>query len=192
MITNDAKRKWQRSIMTRVAQITAKQKNLTYLKPQINKPFTLPCTTITQIKPPFTTQIGYICRLLFRTPNQPKVGHYNVTERAKLWLISWLADMIMWWFDDVVISWCDNDKISENLLNQCHQCSKKKFHNETLEFKSNFNNELIETLVAFANTSGGKVITGITPRDGVAINAESVQNWLNEIKNKTSPPLIPD
>lgn len=67
--------------------------------------------------------------------------------------------------------------------------------NETLEFKSNFNNELIETLVAFANTSGGKVITGITPRDGVAgvaINAESVQNWLNEIKNKTSPPLIPD
>lgn len=67
--------------------------------------------------------------------------------------------------------------------------------NETLEFKSSFNNELIETLVAFANTYGGRVITGVGPRDeitGVSLNTESVQNWLNEIKSKTSPPLIPD
>jgi len=67
--------------------------------------------------------------------------------------------------------------------------------NETLEFKSNFNTELIETLVAFANTSGGKIVVGITPTDGVAgvsLHTESVQNWLNEIKNKTAPPLIPN
>ena len=67
--------------------------------------------------------------------------------------------------------------------------------NETLEFKSSFNNELIETLVAFANTSGGKIITGIKPDSeikGISLNAESIQNWVNEIKNKTSPSLIPD
>src|SRR5680860_720633 len=64
-----------------------------------------------------------------------------------------------------------------------------------LEFKSSFNNELIETLVAFANTNGGKVVVGINQKSeltGVVINSESVQNWINEIKNKTSPSLIPD
>jgi ATP-dependent DNA helicase RecG len=66
---------------------------------------------------------------------------------------------------------------------------------ENLEFKSSFNNELIETLVAFANTSGGKVVIGINQKNiitGVTINPESVQNWVNEIKQKTSPALIPD
>ena len=61
---------------------------------------------------------------------------------------------------------------------------------ENLEFKSSFNNELIETLVAFANTSGGKVIIGINQKNkitGVTINPESVQNWVNEVKQKTSP-----
>ena len=65
---------------------------------------------------------------------------------------------------------------------------------ETLEFKSSFNAEVIETLVAFANTSGGKVIIGINSKNeiiGVDINEESVQNWVNEIKNKTAPSLIP-
>ena len=66
---------------------------------------------------------------------------------------------------------------------------------ENLEFKSSFNNELIETLVAFANTNGGKVVVGFNQKkefSGVTINSESVQNWINEIKNKTSPSLIPD
>ena len=66
---------------------------------------------------------------------------------------------------------------------------------ENLEFKSSFNNEVIETLVAFANTCGGKVISGINQKHeltGVMINSESVQNWINEIKNKTDPALIPD
>ena len=67
--------------------------------------------------------------------------------------------------------------------------------NETLEFKSSFNTELIETLVAFANTSGGRVVVGINQKNeltGVSLNPESVQNWINEIKSKTSPPIIPD
>ena len=64
-----------------------------------------------------------------------------------------------------------------------------------LEFKSSFNNELIETLVAFANTTGGKVLIGVNQKrelSGVIINSESIQNWINEIKNKTSPSLIPN
>ncbi|MDF1550966.1 MAG: putative DNA binding domain-containing protein [Bacteroidales bacterium] len=66
---------------------------------------------------------------------------------------------------------------------------------EKIEFKSSFNHELIETLVAFSNSSGGKIIVGINQRNelvGVTVNDESVQNWLNEIKNKTSPQIIPD
>src|SRR5690606_10273429 len=57
------------------------------------------------------------------------------------------------------------------------------------------NNELIETLVAFANTSGGKVVIGINQNNkivGIIIHAETVQNWINEIKNKTSPALVPE
>jgi len=66
---------------------------------------------------------------------------------------------------------------------------------ERLEFKSSFNIETIETLVAFANTNGGKVIIGINNNNeitGVNTNEESVQNWINEIKGKTAPSLIPN
>ncbi len=64
-----------------------------------------------------------------------------------------------------------------------------------LEFKQTFNIETIESLVAFANTVGGKVLVGVSDAGsivGVSINPESVQNWINEIKNKTSPSLMPD
>lgn len=66
--------------------------------------------------------------------------------------------------------------------------------NEKIEFKSSFNKELIETIVAFANSKGGSVFIGISEKSisGVKINQESVQNWINEIKNKTSPEIIPD
>ena len=70
----------------------------------------------------------------------------------------------------------------------------KKGEGLTSEFKSSFNNEVIETLVAFANTSGGSVLVGISNDKkilGVTINSESVQNWLNEIKSKTSPEIVP-
>lgn len=71
----------------------------------------------------------------------------------------------------------------------------RKGESETLEFKSNFGNEAIETLVAFSNTKGGRVIIGINPQNeiiGVKINPETPQNWVNEVKNKTAPQIIPD
>jgi ATP-dependent DNA helicase RecG len=54
---------------------------------------------------------------------------------------------------------------------------------------------VIETLTAFANTKGGKVLIGVQD-NGVAvasftIGKETVQKYLNEIKNKTQPSIIP-
>jgi ATP-dependent DNA helicase RecG len=66
---------------------------------------------------------------------------------------------------------------------------------DTVEFKSSFNSEVIEMLTAFANTKGGSVYIGISEKGmiiGITISAESVQQWVNEIKQKTSPQLVPD
>ena len=64
------------------------------------------------------------------------------------------------------------------------------------EFKQHFNENVIETLVAFANTQGGRVLVGVND-NGLAvgnftIGKESIQNWQNEIKNKTQPSILPD
>ena len=68
--------------------------------------------------------------------------------------------------------------------------------NLNTEFKSSFNDEVIETLVAFANTNGGKVLVGVDnkgmPIKKFMIGDETVQQWINEIKTKTQPSLIPD
>jgi ATP-dependent DNA helicase RecG len=65
-----------------------------------------------------------------------------------------------------------------------------------IEFKSNFNIQVIETLVAFANAKGGKIYIGITDNrqidNNFIVNQETIPNWLNEIKTKTQPSLIPD
>jgi ATP-dependent DNA helicase RecG len=63
------------------------------------------------------------------------------------------------------------------------------------EFKTSFNEDVIETLVAFANTKGGTVYLGVSDSrkvKGITIGSETIQNWINEIKNKTVPQLIPD
>ena len=64
------------------------------------------------------------------------------------------------------------------------------------EFKSSFNDSVIESLVAFANTGGGKVLIRVNnegmPLKNFITGHESVQQWLNEIKNKTQPSIIPD
>ena len=66
---------------------------------------------------------------------------------------------------------------------------------ETVEFKSTFNGTVIETLVAFANTKGGTVYVGVNDAGkivGVTLAKESVQQWVNVIKSKTEPSLMPD
>ncbi len=64
------------------------------------------------------------------------------------------------------------------------------------EFKSSFSDAVIESLVAFANTKGGKVLVGVDnkgiPITGFSVGTESLQKWINEVKNKTQPSVIPD
>ena len=71
-----------------------------------------------------------------------------------------------------------------------------RIENQHIEFKTSFSDEVIITLVAFANASGGKVYIGLDDNGVVVSNfflkKESVQQWLNEIKNKTIPSIIPD
>ena len=66
---------------------------------------------------------------------------------------------------------------------------------ENLELKENFSDSVIEALVAFANGKGGEILVGINNKlniTGVTLSSESVQQWLNEIKNKTYPFLVPE
>lgn len=53
---------------------------------------------------------------------------------------------------------------------------------QTVEFKTSFTIQVIETLVAFANSQGGSVYIGVNDNAkvvGVTINAESIANWTN-------------
>lgn len=66
---------------------------------------------------------------------------------------------------------------------------------EQVEFKTSFNEDVIVSLVAFANTKGGCVYVGVSDNGkitGVTLSTESVQQWVNSIKSKTEPSLMPD
>ncbi len=63
------------------------------------------------------------------------------------------------------------------------------------EFKQSFTDDVIIALVAFANAKGGKVYVGMRDNGtvcGVSLGKEALQTWLNEIKQKTEPSIIPD
>ena len=52
---------------------------------------------------------------------------------------------------------------------------------ETIEFKKVFNRETVETLCAFANTNGGRVLVGVSDAGrvlGVEVGKETIQNWI--------------
>jgi len=71
----------------------------------------------------------------------------------------------------------------------------KSGESDTVEFKQSFNKTVIETLVAFSNSNGGRVLIGVDNTGaikGVSITEESVQKWINEIKQNTEPQIIPD
>jgi len=65
----------------------------------------------------------------------------------------------------------------------------------TVEFKTSFNEDVIETLVAFSNTKGGTVYVGVTDNGevkGISMGKETIQNWVNEVKTKTALQIIHD
>ncbi len=66
---------------------------------------------------------------------------------------------------------------------------------KTVEFKTAFNQDAIVALVAFANAEGGDVFIGV--RDdgkivGVQLASESETAWVNEVKSKTAPAIVPE
>ena len=63
------------------------------------------------------------------------------------------------------------------------------------EFKTSFSDEVIISLVAFSNAKGGTVFVGVGDNKevkGVTLGKETLAGWLNEIKNKTLPSVIPN
>ena len=65
----------------------------------------------------------------------------------------------------------------------------------TLEYKSSFDRESIETLVAFANAKGGTVLVGVADDGavrGVTLGKETLNEWLGQVKSSASPSIIPD
>ena len=71
----------------------------------------------------------------------------------------------------------------------------KKGESQNLEFKETFDNETIETAVAFANTNGGIILIGVGNKGeikGVSIGKETLKEWVNKISQATEPTLIPE
>lgn len=71
----------------------------------------------------------------------------------------------------------------------------RKGENQKVEFKLSFGAKAIIAVNALANSQGGYVLLGVSNQGeiaGVNLNEESVQEWLNEIKQKTEPALIPE
>jgi len=57
--------------------------------------------------------------------------------------------------------------------------------NESVEFKTSFQKEVIESIVAFANAKGGKVFIGVDDTGkivGLELKQESLQSWINQVK----------
>ncbi len=66
---------------------------------------------------------------------------------------------------------------------------------ETLEFKPSFNQDVIETAVAFANTRGGMMVVGVSnsgePLD-TSFSKEALRDFVNRISTATKPSVIPE
>ena len=65
--------------------------------------------------------------------------------------------------------------------------------NTTTEFKENFDQEVIETAAAFANTDGGVILIGVSDNGeirGITIGKETLRNWSNRIAQATEPRVV--
>ena len=55
----------------------------------------------------------------------------------------------------------------------------------TVEFKTSFNEDVVETLVSFSNAKGGTVYVGVTDNrevKGIIIGKETIQNWIYPVR----------
>lgn len=77
---------------------------------------------------------------------------------------------------------------------QREQALTVSIESNQIEHKSSFGKEVIISLVAFANSIGGRVVIGIDDKGnvcGVEVGPETIQRYFNEIKVATYPQLIP-
>ncbi|MDZ4198625.1 MAG: helix-turn-helix domain-containing protein, partial [Kiritimatiellia bacterium] len=66
---------------------------------------------------------------------------------------------------------------------------------ETVEFKTSFNKDVIETAVAFANHRGGTILIGVSDDGGVIgqlFGKEALRDYVNRVAVATEPSIIPD
>jgi len=66
---------------------------------------------------------------------------------------------------------------------------------EVVDFKASFGKEAVETLSAFANHKGGMLLVGVDDSGlvvGIRQGPETIQRWVNQVKQNTSPAIIPD
>ena len=69
-----------------------------------------------------------------------------------------------------------------------------KGESETVEFKEKFDNEAIETAVAFANTNGGIILIGVFDKGGikgVEVGRDTIEKITNKILQATDPKMYP-
>ena len=69
-----------------------------------------------------------------------------------------------------------------------------KGESETIEFKEKFDNEAIETAVAFANTNGGIILIGVFDKGGikgVEVGRDTIEKITNKILQATDPKMYP-
>jgi len=67
--------------------------------------------------------------------------------------------------------------------------------NQSIEFKTSFQKEVIESVVAFANAKGGSIVLGVSDEKkliGVTLFDETLNDYINQIKQNTQPHIIVD
>jgi ATP-dependent DNA helicase RecG len=65
---------------------------------------------------------------------------------------------------------------------------------EILEFKASFNEDVLESICAFANARGGVVLVGVEDSGsvcGVQVGKKTLEDWAHRIQEATDPRLQP-
>jgi len=71
----------------------------------------------------------------------------------------------------------------------------KTGESNTVEFKEKFDEQTIESAVAFANTTGGIIFIGVSDKNnikGIKVGKETLNQWANQISQSTDPRIIPE
>ncbi|MBE0523981.1 MAG: putative DNA binding domain-containing protein [Methanosarcinales archaeon] len=71
----------------------------------------------------------------------------------------------------------------------------KTGESENIEFKEKFDEQTIESAVAFANTKGGIIFIGVSDKNnikGINVGKETLNQWANQISQSTNPRIIPE